>query len=158
MFHERLTPLYRLLLTPLLITCKVVIKIGLKRLGGYGEKEVDAVGFHQPFRLLANGTEEQLIAINKPLVLRRIKREPGLPCLLRRRQGFLRLVHQAMPAPFRTGLFILHKVHPGAVEQIARRKQRNTRLIQSALLLPGQLIALFVTLGLIQGSGKQEGG
>ncbi len=67
----------------------------------------------------------------------------------------MRLVHQAMPAPFRTGLFILHKVHSGAVEQIARRKQRSG-LIQPALLLPGQLIALFVTLGLIQGGGEQE--
>ena len=63
-----------------------------------------------------------------------------------------------MPAPFRAGLLVLHKVHAGAVEQIARRKQRNTGLIQPALLLPGQLIALFVTLGLIQGGGEQEGG
>lgn len=72
--------------------------------------------------------------------------------------GILRLVHQAMPAPFRAGLFILHKVHAGAVEQIACGQQRNTGLIQPALLLPGQLIALFVTLGFIQGGGEQEGG
>jgi len=61
-----------------------------------------------------------------------------------------------LPAPFRTCLFVLHKVDPGTVEQIACRQQSDTRLVELFLLGQGELISLIVALGVAQRERKQH--
>ena len=154
--HEALTPLHGLLLACLLVARIVVVKISLKSLRRDGKKSVDGIGFDQTFRLLFDRAVEELIAVYQGVVFRWIQRQPGLPRLLRHRQRLLRVIHQAVPASVGSGLFILHKPHPGAVKEIACRQQRDAGQIQLALLLPRQQVLLLVALGFVQGGVKQE--
>ncbi|MNS50260.1 hypothetical protein D3C72_829030 [compost metagenome] len=56
--HQRLAPFSCPLFAQLLIARVVIIKVGLKRLGGDGKKGVNGVGLYQPFRLLIDGAVE----------------------------------------------------------------------------------------------------
>ena len=155
---QRLPSLLGVLRTSLLKTGVVIVEIGLECLCRNGKKGVDRLGFHQPVSLLFQRAIKELITVDQAFIFWRVERLKSKPGFIRRGQRLLGFVHQAVPAAVRTGRFILHKVDPGAVEQIACAEKRNARFVCPHLLQMRLLVQALIVLRAAKRGGKEKGG